>query len=110
MTLSQVLTIQCEPVSSPEPLKLKIPAKQLLSNQFLRGRIVVTPVLTACTPSPLGTRRLSVWTSTPGTSVMEFRGPVGWRPIIIFGKTSRIRNRGLGAPALEVERLISGRC
>jgi hypothetical protein len=41
---------------------------------------------------------------------MEFKGPVGWRPIISFGKTSRIRIRGFEAPAAEVEGSIIRKC
>ncbi|EDN10504.1 predicted protein [Histoplasma mississippiense (nom. inval.)] len=37
----------------------------------------------------------SVCTSTPGTSVREFRGPAGCRPILRVGRRSRIRGREL---------------
>lgn len=37
--------------------------------------------------------RDSVCTSTPGTSVREFSGPVGCRPILRVGRRSRIRGR-----------------
>jgi len=52
--------------------------------------MVVTPVLTM-----VGDVRWrdSVWTSTPGTSVKEFLGPVGYRPITIEGMISLIRPR-----------------
>lgn len=37
---------------------------------------------------------LCVETRTPGTSVMELRGPGGWRPCFRDGRRSRTRRRG----------------
>lgn len=49
---------------------------------------MVTPVLTI-----VGMVRQSdsVWTRTPGMSVSEFSGPVGYRPIMMLGMMSLMR-------------------
>jgi hypothetical protein len=44
----------------------------------------------------------SVCASTPGTSVIEFNGPVGKRPKKRSGRTARIRARPLLSGVLEV--------
>src|ERR1017187_1766531 len=64
---------QVVPVISPLPFRENHPPKTGAPDCFPRGQTAVTPVRTACFPSP---EMSVVWpTSSPATSVIAFKGP-----------------------------------
>ena len=59
--------------------------------------------------SPAGRLMERVWTRTPGTSVREFKGPGGYRPISRVGRSSRMRMRFVGVTGAEADDILGAK-
>src|ERR1022692_3590576 len=89
---------QVVPVISPLPFSENHPPKTGAPDCFPRGQTAVTPVRTACFPSP---EMSVVWpTSSPATSVIAFKGPgapsngtPSWRARAVSNATAAISVR-----------------